>query len=140
MSEGIRQKLLRKQALEFAVKEGQLVLAQLQRGEKVNVGWTVPTTITREQHAELDNSLARQVFQANVAILPAYVGIENAQNGYELVRIDAIKEVTSINETKHAGYMQQLRQITSDEMFQAYLADAKKHADITMKSFSADEK
>jgi peptidyl-prolyl cis-trans isomerase D len=47
--------------------------------------------------------------------------------------------VSSINETKHAGYIQQLRQITSDEMFQAYLADAKKHADITMKSFSADE-
>ncbi|BBJ23154.1 SurA N-terminal domain-containing protein [Candidatus Nitrotoga sp. AM1P] len=139
VSEGIRQKLLRKQALESAVKEGQLVLAQLQRGEKVNVGWSVPTIITREQHAELDNSLARQVFQANVAIFPAYVGIENAQNGYELVRIDAIKEVTSINETKHAGYMQQLRQITGDEMFQAYLADAKKHADITMKSFSADE-
>ncbi|MDQ3267436.1 MAG: peptidylprolyl isomerase, partial [Pseudomonadota bacterium] len=139
VGDGIRQKLLRKQALEFAVKEGQLVLAQLQRGEKVNVEWTVPTTITREQHAELDNSLARQVFQANVAILPAYMGIENAQNGYELVRIDAIKEVSSINETKHAGYMQQLRQITSDEMFQAYLADAKKHADINMKSFSVDE-
>ncbi|RFC36615.1 MAG: peptidyl-prolyl cis-trans isomerase D [Candidatus Nitrotoga sp. SPKER] len=139
VSDGIRQKLLRKQAFEFAVKAGQLVLAQLQRGERVNVEWTAPTTITREQHAQLDNNIARQVFQANVATLPAYVGIENAQNGYELIRIDAIKEVAAINETKHAGYMQQLRQITSEEMFQAYLADAKKHADITMKSFSADE-
>ncbi|MDP1679077.1 MAG: peptidylprolyl isomerase, partial [Candidatus Nitrotoga sp.] len=139
VSESIRQKLLRKQALEFAVKQGQLVLAQLQRGEKVNVEWTVPTAITREQHAELDNSLARQVFQANVATLPAYLGAENAQNGYELVRVDAIKEVSAIDDTKHARYMQQLRQITGDEMFQAYLADAKKHADITMKSFSAEE-
>jgi peptidyl-prolyl cis-trans isomerase D len=139
VNESIRQNLLHKQALEFAVKQGQLVLAQLQRGEKVNVEWTIPTAITREQHADIDNSLARQIFQANVATLPAYVGVENAQNGYELVRVDAIKEVTVIDDAKRARYMQQLRQITGDEMFQAYLADAKKHADITMKSFSADE-
>jgi peptidyl-prolyl cis-trans isomerase D len=139
VGESIRQKLLRKQALEFAVKQGQLVLAQLQRGEKVNVEWTVPTTITREQHAELDISLVRQVFQTKVPVLPAYVGIENAQNGYVLVRVDAIKDAATTDETKRARYMQQLRQITGDEMFQAYLADAKKHADITMKSFSADE-
>jgi peptidyl-prolyl cis-trans isomerase D len=139
VNESIRQKLLHKQALEFAVKQGQLVLAQLQRGEKVNVEWTIPTAITREQHADIDNSLARQIFQANVATLPAYVGVENAQNGYELVRVDAIKEVTVIDDAKRARYMQQLRQITGDEMFQAYLADAKKHADITMKSFSDDE-
>ena len=128
-----------KQALGFAVKQGQLILAQLQRGEKVNVEWTVPTVITREQHAELDNNLVRQVFQTSVPVLPAYVGIENAQNGYELVRVDAIKEATAIDDTKRARYIQQLRQITGDEMFQAYLADAKKHADITMKSFSSDE-
>ena len=139
VEEGIRQKLLRKQALEFAVKQGQLVLARLQRGEKVNVEWSVPTAITREQHAVLDVSLVRQVFQTKVTVLPAYVGIENAQNGYMLVRVDSIKDVTAIDDIKRARYMQQLRQITGEEIFQAYLADAKKHADITMKSFSADE-
>ena len=139
VNESIRHKLLRKQALESAVKQGQLVLAQLQRGEKVNVKWTVPTTISRGQHAGLDNGMVRQVFQADVAVLPAYVGIENAQNGYELVRVDAIKEVADIDNAKRARYVQELRQITGEEMFQAYLADAKKHADITMKPFSADE-
>jgi peptidyl-prolyl cis-trans isomerase D len=74
-----------------------------------------------------------------VTVLPAYVGIENTQNGYLLVRVDAIQEATAIDDTKRTRYMHQLRQITGDEMFQAYLADAKKHADITMKSFSADE-
>ncbi|MEO6422797.1 MAG: SurA N-terminal domain-containing protein [Candidatus Nitrotoga sp.] len=139
VNDSIRKKLLRKQALELAVKQGQLVLAQLQRGEKVNIEWTMPATITRENHGELDNNLARVVFQSNVATLPAYVGVENAQNGYELVRVDAVKEVITIDENKRASYMQQLRQITGEEMFQAYLADAKKHADITMKSFAADE-
>jgi len=139
VNENIRQKLLHSQALESAVKQGQLVLAQLQRGEKVNVEWTVPTAITREQHAGLDNRMARQVFQADVATLPAYVGIENAQSGYELVRVDAINDVADIDEAKHTRYVQQLRQITGEEMFQAYLADAKKNSDITMKPFSSDE-
>jgi len=139
VNESIRQKLLRKQALESAIKQGKLVLAQLQRGEKVNVKWTEPTDITREQHAGLDNSMARQVFQADVATLPAYVGIENAQNGYELVRVDAIKELADIDDAKQARYVQELRQITGEEMLQAYLSDAKKHADITMKPFSVVE-
>lgn len=139
VEENIRQKLLRKQAQEIAVKQGQQVLAQLQRGEKTNVNWTVPTTITRDQHAELDINLVRQVFQTKATTLPAYVGIESAQHGYTLVRVDAIKESTAIDDNKRAHYMKQLRQITGDEIFRAYLADAKKHADITMKTFSSDE-
>ncbi|CAH1385215.1 SurA N-terminal domain-containing protein [Candidatus Nitrotoga sp. M5] len=139
VNESIRKKLQRKQALESAVKQGQLVLAQLQSGEKVNVDWTVPTAITREQHPGFDNRMARHAFQADVTTLPAYVGIENELSGYELIRVDEIKEVADIDEVHHARYMQQLRQITGEEMFQAYLADAKKNSDITMKPFSADE-
>jgi peptidyl-prolyl cis-trans isomerase D len=139
VEEDIRQKLLRKQAMELAVKQGQEILAQLQRGDKTNMNWTVPVAITRDQRAGLDINLVRQVFQAKVNVLPAYVGLENAQNGYTLVRVDAVKESSAIDDNKRTHYMQQLRQITGDEIFRAYLVDAKKHADVTMKSFSSDE-
>jgi len=74
--------------------------------------------------------LARQIFQANAARLPQYVGAEDAQNGYVLVRIDAVKEGGAINDAIRARYAQQLRQLTGEEMFQAYLSDAKQQATI----------
>lgn len=140
VSEGIRQKLLRKQGLELAIKEGQKVLAQLQRGEKVNVQWTAPASITRVQHAELQNSLARLAFQMDASKLPAYAGVENEQNGYILLRVDAVKEVAVVDDTKHVRYMHELRQITGEEMFQAFLADTRKGADVTVKAFAASQK
>ncbi|MDD5179793.1 MAG: SurA N-terminal domain-containing protein [Gallionellaceae bacterium] len=140
VSGAIRQKLLRQQAHELVLKQGKTVLAQLQRGEKVNLEWKAVQTVTRMQHAGHNNELTRQVFQADAARLPAYVGAENAQGGYSLVRVDAVKEPAAIDDAKHANYVQQLRQVTGEELFRAYLADAKAHADISMKTFAADDK
>lgn len=46
------------------------------------------------------------------------------------MRIDAVKEGGKADDAKHAGYAQRLRQLSGEEMFRAYLADAKQQADI----------
>lgn len=140
VSETIRQKLRRQQAREMLLKQGAAALAQLQRGEKQEAVWKTAPAITREQHAGLDRELVRQVFQADVARLPAYAGAENAQGNFVLARVESVKETAAIDGAKRATYMQQMRQLTGDEMFRAYLADAKKHAEISMKDFTAGEK
>lgn len=140
VSGAIRQKLLRQQAHELVLKQGKAVLAQLQRGEKVNLEWKAAQTVTRMQHAGHNNELTRQVFQADAAKLPAYVGAENAQGGYSLVRVDAVKEPAAIDDAKRANYVQQIRRVAGEELFRAYLADAKTHTDISMKNFAADDK
>jgi peptidyl-prolyl cis-trans isomerase D len=135
----IRQKLLRQQAQDMAVKQGQALLAQLQRGDKVSVEWKPAQAVTRSQHGGIDNDMARLVFTANVTNLPVYAGKESMQGGYTLARIDAVKEVGEIDEAKRARYVQQLRKMTGDELLQSYLADAKKNASIKMRSFSTEE-
>lgn len=140
VGEAIRQKLLRQQAQELVLKQGKAVLAQLQGGEKPGMEWKPAQTITRTQRAGLDNELTRRVFQVDAAKLPAYVGSENAQGGYTLVRLDEVKEIAAIDDDKRNGYMQQLRQLTGEELFRAYLADARKHADVSMKTFAEGEK
>ena len=92
-------------------------------------------TVTRSQHVALDNELTRQIFQANTAKLPAYVGMENAQGGYMLARIDSVKDIESIDDAKRTRYMQQLSQMTGDELLQSLSADARKHASISIASF-----
>jgi len=133
VQEVIRQKLLYQQAAELAVKHGKEMLEQLRSGSNLKLNWSAAETVTRGKHGSLDVELARQVFQANTAGLPQYVGAEMAQNGYMLVRVDAIKEGEAINDVKRARYAQQLRQLTGEEMFQAFLSDAKRQATIEIK-------
>jgi peptidyl-prolyl cis-trans isomerase D len=128
--DAIRQKLQYQQALDLAIKQGETILTQLQHGDKPTLGWSAAQTITRAQHGPLDVELVRQIYQADAAKLPQYVGAKAGQNGYVLVRIDEVKETGAIDDVKRARYAQQLRQLTGEEMFQAYLADAKKQATI----------
>jgi peptidyl-prolyl cis-trans isomerase D len=66
--------------------------------------------------------------------------VESEQGGYVLARVEAVMEGAVIDDVKRARYMQQLRQLTGDELFQAYLTDIKKHADISIKAFASEDK
>ncbi len=135
---GIRQKLEKQAAADMAVQQGQKLLEQLQRGEKVAVNWKAAQTISRKQHAGVEPELLKAVFRADAAKLPVYVGVVG-QNGYALARIDAVKDVASVDENKASGLAQQIRQLTGEELLMAYLADARKRASITMKDFTAQK-
>lgn len=140
VSNAIRQKLQRQQALEMASKQGKAILEQLKRGEKPNLVWKDGSAMTRAQLSGQGGDFARQVFQADATKLPAYVGVENAQGGYLLARVDAVKDSASADETKRTRYAQEIRKLIGEEMLQAYIADAKNHADISIKPFVADDK
>lgn len=126
----IRLKLQHQQALDLAAKEGKSALAQLQRGDKPALAWGAVQTITRAQRGTLSAEVLRQIFQADGARLPQYVGATDGQGGYVLVRVEGVKETGAIDDLKRARYAQQLRQLTGEEMFRAFLADAKQKATI----------
>ncbi len=126
----IRQRLLRQAAQELAVQQGKSLLEKLQAGNKPVLSWGADQSITRAKHGSVDVALVRQIFQANTVKLPRYVGAELPQNGYVLVRIDAIKEGPAVTEESRVRYAQQLQQLTGEEMFRAYLADARQQAKI----------
>ena len=132
VQEVIRQKLLHQHALELAAVQGKAMLAQLQSGGKPKLNWGQVQTITRAQYGSLDPGLVKKIFQANPASLPQYVGIEAERQGYLMARIDAVKDGDQIGEEKRSRYAQQLRQMTGEEMFRAYLSDARQSAAIKM--------
>lgn len=126
----IQQKLLRQNALELAVVQGKALLAQLQSGSKPKVNWGKVQTITRAQHGSLDAGLVKSIYLANPSRLPQYVGVEVEGTGYMLARIDDVKDGDSAAEEKRTRYAQQLRQLTGEEMFRAYMAEARQNATI----------
>lgn len=139
VQESIKQQLLHKKALDMAVKQGTMLLGQLQQGSKPAVDWSVAQTITHAQHGALDVALVRQLFQVDSGKLPQYVGAESREGGYVLVRVDAVKNGDAPDDVKRERYMQQLRQMTGDELFQAYIADARQNAKITTKLPAAEK-
>ncbi len=137
---GIRQKLLDRAALQAASAQGAALLAQLRRGEKTALRWTAPQTLQRARPGQLPAELARLIFAADTGNLPQYVAVADAQRGYLLARIDAVKEVDLIDPQKLAGYVRQIRQMTGEALLQAYMEEMKSDAKIEMKDFAAAEK
>ena len=129
----IKQKLLRQKALDMAVKQGRMLLGQLQQGAKPVLDWSAAQTITRAQHGALDVEMVRQLFQADSAKLPQYVGAESPQSGFVIARLDGIKDADKPDDAKRARYAQQLRKMTGEEMLKDYLEDARKKASIKVK-------
>jgi peptidyl-prolyl cis-trans isomerase D len=139
VSASIQLKLQRLQASDLATQQGKKLLEQLQRGEKANVSWKMAQAATRNQRTGIEPELLQVVFRADTGKLPVYVGVDSPK-GYLLARIDAVKDAASIDEGKRSRYAQQIRQMTGDALMMAYMADAKKRANITMKAFTAEEK
>lgn len=126
----IQQKLLHKQAIELAIKQGKSQLAELQKGGTIPaLIWVPSQQVSRAQRATFDAALMRQIFQVNQTKLPQVVGAETA-DGYTLVRVDAVKEGEKIEDGKRQRYAQQLRQRIGEEVYRAYIEDAKQHAKI----------
>lgn len=137
----IMKKLAREKAGVLALKQGQEDLARLQRGESVPLKWGKNETISMQNPREgTDTQLSYQALQADIGKLPAYVGVKNAKGGYWVARIDSIKAAGQIDEAKREGYMQKIRMATGEELLQASLADARKHAKIKTREFAASGK
>ncbi|HZW86969.1 MAG TPA: SurA N-terminal domain-containing protein [Gallionella sp.] len=129
VQDAILQKLSRQQATKLAIAQGKTVLEQLQKGDKPGLQWGAVQTISLAQHADMDKAMVRQIFRSNVAKLPLFIGTETA-DGYTLVSVDAVNEVGSIDDAKLVRYAQELRQLTGEELFQSYLNDARRQANI----------
>ncbi len=126
----IEQKLLREKAIALAVKQGAEALAKLQKDGNSSLVFAAPQSVTRQANT-LDADVTRLIFQTNAAKLPQFVGHETA-TGYVVVRVDSVKTPEGDDAMKQQRYDQQVRQLLGDELFKAYIADAKKHASISI--------
>lgn len=133
----IRRLLLDQAAMQAAAKQGESLLAQLQNDEKVSLRWSKAQTLQRAQRSELNPELAHRVFAAKTGSLPQYVAVADAQQGYLIARIEAVREVSVIEPQKREGYAQQIRQMTGEALLQAYLEELKAGAKIEIRQPAA---
>ena len=114
--------LTRQEAQALARKEGESRLDNLRKTADDSLSWQSRPAISRMESRQLPPSLAKAVFTADVAKLPAYTGAEVPGQGYVLVKISKLEAGQALDEAKKKGLTEQLQRIAAKEDFQAYLS------------------
>ncbi len=129
----LSKRLLREQADAMAVKQGKDALALLQKGGVAgDLRWGAPIMITRQDASSLGRDALNQIFRADAAKLPAYVGVENPKGGYILIRVGKVVAADAIDPAKRKLYAGQMNQALAQEYSSAYLASLRQKADISI--------
>lgn len=96
---GIEDLLKIESATKLALSKGEVALKSLQAGQDVKgIEWIPAVTVDRKNAQGLTDLAMNQVFKTNVAKLPAYSGIADAnKHGYLLVKVIKIDTPSSID-------------------------------------------
>jgi len=129
----IRKKLEQAEALKQASAEGQAILQRLRKGEETSVVWSAPQMLGRGGAQGIPEAVVRATFRANVASLPAFVGVEDPASGYHIVRISRVNEPESAPQDVRKAVADQLRQVIAQEQLANYVAALKNAADVKVK-------
>ncbi len=111
-----------REAATAARKKGEEKLAEFTGGtDKAN--WALVKYVSRLQGKQVPPEAMQAIFRADVSKLPAYVGVELANNcGYMLYKIMSVKSVERIDENKRRVLQREYTTLTAQEDFAAYLA------------------
>lgn len=129
----IAKKLAAQQAAQLAAKDGRARLEKLRQGRDAGVKWGPAELVSRADPRGVPEAVLRQVFKLDVTKLPAYVGVEDAESGYTLVKVSRVVEAQEIGREETQAFAQQLRQLLGQEEFAAYVASLMLKADVKLR-------
>ncbi len=125
--------VIRQQAAEAAIKEGEEKLARLQKGEAGMVAWGPVQQVSRQQPQGMDNETLRTIFKARSTGLPSYAGVANPQGGFTLLRISRVIELVPADKATRKAFGKQLQRLLTQEELAAALAGIRQRSDVTIK-------
>jgi len=133
----IRARLTAAAAHKLAVEAGKKALDAARTGQ-VPTNLSAPMTVSRMQPLNVPSASVRALFGANVAKLPAYVGVESAE-GYRLYRINRVVAVEPPAEQVKA-MRNDMRRLLAQEEMRAYLESIKSATKIKIEPTALEPK
>jgi peptidyl-prolyl cis-trans isomerase D len=120
-------------AVEKAFKHGEEMLAELVSGVTDTIGWSESKQVSYMRPQDLSQDTVREIFKVDVSVLPAYIGIENPQGNYSLIRISKVIEPEGVAEDDRTNFNRQLQQMMAQEETTAYLNGLRQRYEVTVK-------
>jgi peptidyl-prolyl cis-trans isomerase D len=134
----IAERLRRDEAAKMAEKDGAEKLALLQKGENAALTWSAPKLVSRRDAQGLPIEVLRKVVAADVAKLPAYVGMPMGDSGYLVMRITKVVEgKPSGDEDKQRAA--RLEATSGAAEFEAYVSSLKGRANISINTTNVEK-
>ena len=143
VKEEIRRQLQRKTASELAVKLGQEKLALLTTGKEneAKLNWGKTQLLKRQQRLPGFNETAvQQIFRVPENKLPAYIGVNNDAGGFSIYKVTQVLPVKTDDENKLKTARGTLGQQKAQELFNAYVANLKKQAEVKINEKNVEKK
>jgi peptidyl-prolyl cis-trans isomerase D len=130
--------LRNREASALALKDGTAKLEALQKGQDAGVKWSAPRMISRRESQGFPPNVTRQVFGADTAKLPVYLGVPLPDAGYVLLRVSRVvdepaKDVDPQAAMRAAG-------LYGNAQYEAFVESLRSRADIQVKTGNLTEK
>ena len=132
VSAAIEKKLTLQRAGQLAAQEGRAQLEKLKQGGQVEVKWSGPQLVGRNEAKGLNEAVLRQAFRADATKLPAYSGIDMPNGSYTLIRISRVVEPEKIDPERRKQVAEALRQLRGQEAMLAYVESLKRKGSVEL--------
>lgn len=130
--------LRNREASALALKEGMAKLEQLRKGQDAGVKWGAPRMITRRESQGFPANVMRQVFGADTAKLPAYVGIPIPDAGYVLLRVSKVVDEPAKELDPQAAM--RAASLYGNAQYEAFVESLRSRADIEVRTGNLTQK
>ncbi|MSQ20777.1 MAG: hypothetical protein EXR39_14780 [Betaproteobacteria bacterium] len=136
----IAKRLTAQEAKALASKAGQERLASLQKTADVGGRWVNTRMLTRAAPTGLSREAAREIFRADAAKLPAYVGMEAPDGGFAIYRISKAGSGDAVDEKRLTAAQTNLARLHAQEQFQGFVGGLREKSKIEINKANLERK
>lgn len=130
---GIEEFLRMEAAAKIAIKKGEEALAELRQGKELkDLDWIPPVVVNRKDAQGLTDLTMANAFKVKVDKLPAYTGVADANKGFLLIKVSAIGDGLSEEESERQAAKAELQTALAAEYVDAYLKSLRAKNEVTV--------
>lgn len=120
-------------AAKLAVQKGKAVISSLQQGkDDLSLNWTAPVVANRKVAQGLTDLVRMNAFKAKADKLPTFVGVEDNNNGYLLIRVNQVEAKVDLSANEAQAAREDLQKALSTEYESAYMKTLKASSKIVV--------
>jgi peptidyl-prolyl cis-trans isomerase D len=132
--------LMGERARKRAAEEGKAALERLRKGDTAGATFEAPQLVSLQAPGSLLVEAAREVFSADAAKLPAYMGTTAADGRYVVYRVSKVLDGKPVSAEEAKSLQRQIAQLAAQQQLEAYTAVVKAGAGVEIDASKVERK
>jgi peptidyl-prolyl cis-trans isomerase D len=136
----VQDQLVLERTAKLVEEEGKATLERVRAGNDKGLSWTGPVTVSLQKPSGLAPEAAREVFSADPAKLPVFVGMPVSNARFVIYRVGKVIEAPPLGADQRKELARQLSQIAAQQQFDAYMQTVKAGAGVEIDASKVEKK